>query len=163
MSNVDGQMLVIDEWLIDDIRGANGVDYQVETSTFLQEFEQSLDMMAVRHESPWMDKFYKLMRQTDPQTDDYRARIFSQLIRALLETPSKCLYLYQSDIDGADVSQDAIAAAPEEDIYLIELYCAAKANLLITPDGELHDAFADRPDLNVNVKFRDAFVSDYLQ
>ena len=160
---MDGQLLVIDEWLIDDIRCANGVDYQVETSTFLQEFEQSRDMMAVLDDSPWMEKFHNLMRQTGPETDDYLARISSKLIRALIETPSKCIYLYQSDIDAADVSQDAIAVAPEEDIYLIELYYAAKANLLITPDGELHDAFDSRPDLNVNVKFRDDFLTNYLQ
>ena len=119
--------------------------------------------MAVLDDSPWMKKFHRLMKQTGPQSDDYLARISSKLIRALIETPSKCRYLYQSGIDASAVPQDAICAAPKEDIYLIQLYYNTNADLLITRDGELHDAFASRQDIDVNVELRDEFVSAYLQ
>lgn len=160
-SNLDGQLLVINEWLIHDLKGDNGIDAQIETALFLQEFEQSNDRLAILDSSPWMAKFYELMDQTGPQTNDPFARGFSQLIRALIETPPKCLYLYQSDIAAAAIPQDAIAAAPEEDIYLIQLYYAAQANLLITTDHGIHNAFAPRQD--VAVMFRNDFLPNYPQ
>ena len=158
---MSGRLLVINEWLIHDLRGDNGYDAQLESASFLQEFEQSDDRLAILDNSPWMAKFYELMDQTGPQTNDPFARQFSQLIRALLELPNKCLYLYQPAIDAANIPQDAIAAAPQEDIYLIQLYYAAHADLLITTDHGLHSAFVPRQD--VAVIFRNDFLPTYPQ
>ena len=160
-SNLNGRLLVINEWLIHDLRGDNGIDAQVESALFLQAFEQSNDRLAILDNSPWMAKFYELMDQTGPQTHDPFARRFSQLIRALLELPDKCIYLYQPAIAAANIPQDAIAAAPQEDIYLIQLYYAAHADLLITTDHGLHNAFATHPDIAVT--FRHDFLPTYPQ
>ena len=103
------------------------------------------------------------MRQTGPQTNDPFARSFGLLIRALIEIPDKCIYLYWSDIDAANVPQSAIDAAPKEDIYLIKLYYAAQADMIITTDHKFYDAFASRPDLSVNIILRDDFLANYLQ
>ena len=56
--------------------------------------------------------------------------------------------------------QDAIDAAPDEDVYLIQTYYASNADLLITTDEGLYEAFVSRQD--VDVVFRDPFLENYL-
>ena len=158
---MDGRLLVINEWLIHDLLGDNGADAQRESARFLVAFEQSDDAIAVLHDSPWMEKVYELMGQTGAQTAAPLMRRASIRILRLIRSEGKCIYLYQPDIAAAAVPQDAIAAAPEEDIYLIQLYYAAHADLLITTDHGLHNAFAPRHD--VAVMFRNDFISDYPQ
>ena len=158
---MDGRLLVINEWLIHDLLGDNGADAQRESARFLVAFEQSDDAIAVLHDSPWMEKIYELMRQTGAQTAAPLMRRASIRILRLIRSDDKCLYLYQPAIDAANIPQDAIAAAPQEDIYLIQLYYAAHADLLITTDHGLHSAFAPRQD--VAVIFRNDFLPNYPQ
>ena len=158
---MDGRLLVINEWLIHDLLGDNGADAQRESARFLVAFEQSDDAIAVLHDSPWMEKVYELMRQTGAQTAAPLMRRASIRILRLIRTEAKCLYLYHPDIAAANIPDDAIAAAPQEDIYLIQLYYAAHADLLITTDHGLHNAFATHPDIAVT--FRHDFLPTYPQ
>ncbi len=163
MSNVDGQLLVINEWIFYNLGGASGKKAQREAGCFLRAFEQSRDKIAVLHGSAWTDKVHDLMEQAGSQMNNPYARTLGLLIRALIEIPNKCIYLYQMDIDDADIPQDAIAAAPRKDLYLIQLYYAAQADLIITADHKFYNAFASRQDLGVNMILRDDFLADYLQ
>ncbi|MYC07941.1 MAG: hypothetical protein F4X57_12355 [Chloroflexi bacterium] len=56
--------------------------------------------------------------------------------------------------------QEAITAAPQEDIYLIQTYYASNADLLITTDKGLLEAFKSHQD--IEVVHRDTFLDDYL-
>ena len=152
------KLLVINEWLFHDLQGDNEQEAQSETFRFLQAFQQSQDRIAVPYgDNPWMDKLHGLMRH-----ESLHIKNLSRFIGInIIQDPSKCVYRYQSDIEAADIPDDAIAAAPEEDIYLIELYYAAQADLLVTTDHGLHNAFASRDD--VEITFRDEFLEGYLR
>lgn len=148
------KMLVINEWLFHDITGENGQSAQRETERFLRRFAQSDDKFAMLWGSPWIEKSHDLMTHRDLLVES-----LSILVQNLIWTLDKCLMLQPNDVEDA-APQDAIAAAPEEDIYLIQTYYAANADLLITTDEGLLKAFESRQD--VEVIHRDTFLNDYL-
>ena len=154
MADSSGAMLVINEWLFQDIKGENGQSKRQKTAIFLTQFAQNQDKIAVLSGSPWMIKAYELMRYNDPAI-----RLLSKRIHGLIRNSSKCRILQSDDIEAAPAPADAIDAAPDEDIYLIQTYYAADADLLITTDKGLHNAFASRQD--VKVIFRNDFLNDY--
>ena len=154
MADFPGKMLVINEWLFQDIKGENGQPKRQETGGFLTQFAQGQDRFAALNGSPWMEKVYELMRHNDPAI-----KLLSKRVRRLIGNSSKCLMLQPSDVVDA-APQDAIDAAPDEDIYLIQTYYAANADLLITTDEGLHNAFVSRQD--VDVIFRNDFLNEYL-
>ena len=148
------KMLVINEWLFHDATGENGQSAQRETERFLRQFTQSSDKFAVLWGSPWIEKSHSLMT-----CNDIGVESLSILIQSLIWTTDKCLILQPDHVRDA-APQDAIDAAPEEDIYLIQTYYAANADLLITTDEGLLEAFESRQD--VEVIHRDTFLNDYL-
>ena len=148
------RMLVINEWLFQDIKGENDQSKRRETARFLTQFAQGQDRFAALSGSPWMTKAHELMTHSAPEI-----RRLSKLLRSLIINPSKCRILQPEDVTDA-APQDAIDAAPDEDVYLIQTYYAADADLLITTDEGLHNAFVSCQD--VEVIYRDAFLNDYL-
>ena len=147
-------MLVINEWLFQDIKGENDQSKRRETARFLTQFAQGQDRFAALNGSPWMTKAHELMTHSAPEI-----RQLSKLLRSLIINPSKCRILQPDDCTDA-APQDAITAAPEEDVYLIQTYYAADADLLITTDEGLHNAFVSCQD--VEVIYRDPFLNGYL-
>ena len=154
MADSPGRMLVINEWLFQDIKGENGQPKRQETGRFLTQFAQGQDKFAALNGEAWMEKAFELMTHSAPDI-----RRLSKRLRSLIINPSKCLILQQGDVADA-APQDAIDVAPEEDKYLIKTYYAANADLLITTDEGLHDAFVSQQD--VDVIFRNDFLNDYL-
>ena len=148
------KLLVINEWLFQDIKGENGQSKRRETARFLTQFAQGRDKFAALNGKPWITKVYELMTHSTPDI-----RRLSKLVRSLIIDPSKCVILQPDDVTDA-APQDAIAAAPEEDVYLIQTYYAAGADLLVTTDEGLLDAFESRED--VQVVHRDDFLKNYL-
>ena len=151
---------VINEWLFQDIKGENGQPNRTGNLSGLpaQAIERRKELMtrfaALNVFSPWMTKAHELMTHSAPDI-----RRLSKLLRSLIINPSMCVILQPDDVSDA-APQDAIDAAPDEDIYLIQTYYAADADLLITTDEGLHDAFVSRQD--VEVIFRNEFLNDYL-
>ena len=154
MADSPGNMLVINEWLFQDIKGENGQPKRQETGNFLAQFALGQDKFAALNGEPWMEKAFELMTHSAPDI-----RRLSKLLRSLIINPSKCVILQLGDVADA-APQDAIDVAPDEDIYLIQTYYAANADLLITTDEGLHNAFVSRQD--VEVMFRNPFLEDYL-
>ena len=154
MADSPDKMLVINEWLFQDIKGENGQTKRQETGRFLAQFALGQDRFAATNGSPWMAKAYELMRHSDPAI-----RLLSRQLHELLRNSNKCKRLQPDDVADA-APQDAIDTAPDEDVYLIQTYYAADADLLITTDEGLHNAFVSRQD--VEVMFRNPFLEDYL-
>ena len=146
--------LVINEWLFHDATGENGQSAQRETERFLRQFAQSEDKFAVLWGSPSIEKSHDLMTHRDIKVES-----LSTLIQSLIWALDKCVVLQPEDVQAA-ASQDAIAAAPEEDVYLIQTYYAAGADLLVTTDEGLLTAFSSRQD--VEVTHRDDFLKEYM-
>ena len=147
------KLLVINEWIFQDIKGENGQLARDETARFLTQFKQGQDKFAVLKVSPWAKKADELMRH-----GDFRITL-SKFMRSMIFDLSKCRILQPEDVETA-APQDVIAAAPEEDVYLIQTYYAADADLLISTDRDLLEAFESCQD--VHVMHRDAFLNDYL-
>ncbi len=154
LADAPAMTLVINEWLFHDATGENGQSAQRETERFLRQFAQSEDKFAVLWGSPWIEKSHDLMTHRD-----IRVESLSTLLQSLIWALDKCLVLQPDDVTDA-APQDAIAAAPEEDVYLIQTYYAAGADLLVTTDEGLLDAFESRED--VQVVHRDDFLKNYL-
>ena len=91
--------------------------------------------------------------------DDIETRTVSKRLGRIINDLNKCLKLQPRSVESA-APHDAIEAAPEEDIYLIQTYYAAGADLLITTDEGLLTAFSSRQD--VEIIHRDAFLNNYL-
>ena len=154
LADAPAMTLVINEWLFHDATGENGQSAQRETERFLRQFAQSEDKFAVLWGSPWIEKSHDLMTHRD-----IRVESLSTLLQSLIWALDKCLVLQPDDVTDA-APHDAIEAAPEEDIYLIQTYYAAGADLLITTDEGLLTAFSSRQD--VEIIHRDAFLNNYL-
>ena len=156
MADLPARMLVINEWLFQDIKGENGQSKRWGTGTFLAQFAQGQDKFAVLqdNDNPWMKKSNELMTHGDS-----RIRLLSKQLRSLTWNPDKCKLIQPEDANYAAL-QDAIDAAPDEDVYLIQTYFAAGADLLITTDEGLLEAFVCRQD--VQVVHRDIFLKDYM-
>ena len=156
-------LLVINEWIFADIEGANGCAAHRETHNFLQKLLHGNNKIAVMDGSPWMQKAWGLMRHYNVSDDDVSVRESSILIQQIIWDDDKCVRLQESDINAADapaeVIADVIANAPEDE-YLIRLYFAAQADLLITTDEKLRDALANHQEIEVVLKAD--FLESYL-
>ena len=157
------KLLVINEWIFHDLRGENKADAQQQAGHFLIAFVQSDDKIAVLYGSQWMEQVHEMMEQTGSQINNPYAQKFRRILITLIRTADKCIYRTQEDINAADIPQNAIAVAPPEDLYLVKLYYAAQADMIITTDRKFYDAFASRQDIGVNMILRDDFLADYLQ
>ena len=156
-------LLVINEWIFADIEGANGYAAHRETHNFLQKLLQGNDKIAVVDGSQWMRKAWGLMRHYNVSDDDVSVRESSILIQQIIWDDDKCVRLQDPDIHAADAPAEVIAAvianAPEDE-YLIRLYFAAQADLLITTDEKLRDALANHQEIEIVLK--PDFLESYL-
>lgn len=144
---------VINEWLLHDLLGENGPDKQTQSYDLLRKIYKKCDHIAVMQESPWMDKAYTLMEQSD-----LLSREISKFLRlSFLVNSKKCALLNTAEIKS--VAKELRRKIPEEkDIYLVETYLSAGAELLVTTDVKLHDALLDS---EINIRLREKFIGDY--
>ena len=145
-------ILVINEWIFHDLLSENGPEAYEATADFLRRLFQSDDRIVMPHEPRWRNKAYQLMTSTMPAL-----RPLSQLFHRLLRDLDRCVIVNPEDISPPPgVGYDW---APPEDVYLIEAYIAANADLLVTTDETLFDKVAEHGQFNCQM--RDAFLADY--
>ena len=145
-------ILVINEWIFHDLLGENGPAAYRETEDFVKKLFQSTDWIVMPIEQRWKRKAYQLMTSETPEL-----RQVSQLFHSLLRDSNRCIIVNPDDIPAT--LQGAYDWAPTEDIYLIETYVAADADLLVTTDETLNQAIAERGE--ITCQLRDDFLSSY--
>ena len=145
-------ILVLNEWIFHDLLGDNGPDAFRETADFLKRLFQSGDWIVMPYEQRWRSKAYQLMTSTTPGL-----RPVSQLFHRLLRDSDRCVIVDLDDVPP--VSQGAYDWVPSEDVYLIEAYFAARADLLVTTDEMLNRAIAEHGQFACQL--RDEFLSAY--
>ena len=84
-------------------------------------------------------------------------RQISQLFHRLLRDSARCIVVNLDDIPTVPLG--AYDWAPPEDIYLIETYVAADADLLVTTDETLFDKVAEHRQFNCQM--RNDFLAGY--
>ncbi len=148
-----GSCLVVDEWLLEDLGGANGPEKQLESYNFLLKLKEQCDRIAVPHDSVWIRKAYGLLAlQYSPPI-----RVCSQYLQGvILHDPNKCALLEAQDI--VSIPEDIRTALPEEDLYLAEAYYSASATVLVTTDLKHFQKLATV----MTIRARDDFLRDYL-
>jgi predicted nucleic acid-binding protein len=99
-----------------------------------------------------MVKAFDLMTYTDP-----RRRLFGKMLKSLLFDTNITGIFNENDI--APLSDQLAQQTPAEDHYLVQLYLASDADLLITSDVKLHDALDSVE--SINVQLRNDFLQEY--
>ena len=145
-------ILVINEWIFHDLLGDNGPQAFEEAEIFFRKLFQSDDWIVMPSEQRWRGKAFQLMTSPSPGI-----RQVSQLFHRLLRDSNRCIVLNPEDIPQApDGEYDW---APSEDIYLIEAFIAANADLLVTTDETLFDRVAEHGQFTC--RMRDEFLAVY--
>ena len=144
-------ILVLNEWLFEDLLGRNGSNKQEETRRFLLALETSEDKFVIPSKKRWNDKGYSLMTQRD-----IRLQMISKLFNSLRLNSDKAIV----QVTTPEIPEALLDQLPKEDVYLVSAYLSAGADLLITTDRGLFDSLADSE--LVSCQMRDKFLSGYL-
>jgi len=151
---VPSRLIVLNEWLLHDLRGDNGRDFQSQSFEFLQALIQKPDRIAVLRASPWVTKAYNLMKHHDPLV----LEIAKLLHKGILLDLSKCLQLNRHDLIPLPVALQHIEL--KEDKYLFDLCHSANADLIVTSDTRLIEKVALIEE--IRLALRQEFLSEYL-
>ena len=151
--------LIINEWLIHDLSGDNGLMAQEESAKFLIKLAASIDQIVILEKSPWMTKAYKLMTKTGA-----KERILSRLLhREILLNSEKCHRVNSSDVKPIPQNLQNLIDAGQvdsDDYYLFQLYYSTNVDLIITSDIRLRDALSQIND--IRIRLRNDFLKEYL-
>lgn len=145
-------ILVLNEWVFHDLLFENGDAAFRETARFLVALQGSEDVMVIPAEERWKRKAFQLMTMSDT-----RRRRVSRLLQRLLQDSNRTIRI--QPIEAPLVRQELLDRLPCEDIYLVQAYVAAGADLLVTTDQGLYCAI--REDHAVNCRMREDFLAEY--
>lgn len=146
--------LVINEWLLHNLGGDYGRQGQQEGLSFLKRLKEKGDRIAVLVDSPWIRKAFQLMRHGDVWTSS----LSKYLHTAILFDLSACRILYKNEI--MSLPDELKSAVPIEDLYLVETYYSAGADVLVTTDKKLYTALSSIEGIHVMLK--EDFLKQYL-
>ena len=145
-------ILVINEWIFEDLMGENGQDRFKETAEFVVKLNSSNDKLVMPVEQRWREKANRARTAADPMQ-----RAAGRLFVDLFWDQARGIILNSADVPANSTS--AYDWAPSEDVYLIEAYFAAGADLLVTTDETLNQAIAEHGQFACQL--RDEFLSAY--
>ena len=145
-------ILVLNEWVFHDLLFENGDPAFGETARFLVALQESEDVLVVPGEERWNRKAFQLMTMSDT-----RQRLISRLLHSLLRDSNRTICIQPEE--SPPIPQELLDRLPREDIYLVQAYVAAGADLLITTDQGLYCAIREHDD--VNCRMREDFLAEY--
>ena len=145
-------ILVLNEWVFHDLLFENGDLAFRETARFLVALQGSEDILVIPAEERWNRKAFQLMTMSDT-----RQRLVSRLPHSLLRDSNRTIRI--QPVEAPLVPRELLDRLPGEDVYLVQAYVAAGADLLITTDQGLYCAIGDHD--GVNCRMREDFLADY--
>ena len=145
-------ILVLNEWLFHDLWDENGNLAFQETARFLLAFAESEDILVIPAEERWKRKAFQLMTMTDPRQREVSKRLFR-----LMQDSDRTVRIQPEDAPA--IHQEFLDRLPRKDVYLVQAYISAGADLLITTDHELFCSIHENDD--VNRQMRDDFLPEY--
>ncbi len=159
---------ILNEWILHDLVGENGVVKQKQSGDFLSALLESPDGIVVYFASQWMRKLWNFYSRNS-QGDTYRTeerRLFTLLYTDIIRHSRKCRGLLNEHIgDLPDDLQSLLDSntIDRDDTYLFQTFFApgVQAECIVTTDQRLIDAIDESP-LNVSTIHRDDFLDDYL-
>ena len=145
-------LLVLNEWVFHDLLFDNGDPAFRETARFLIALQASEDVLVIPAEERWKRKAFQLMRMSDT-----RRRLISRLLHSLLRNSDRTIRIQPEE--NPQIPQELLDLLPREDVYLVQAYVAAGADLLVTTDQGLYCAIGDHG--VVNRRMREDFLAEY--
>ena len=146
--------LILNEWIIHDLRGDNGVKRRIETFQFLQQIEVKCDHIVLLRGSPWMRKAYKLMKDSNPSH-----RLISKYIQSTFIINPLKHHTYEPD-EVPELSSELQEIVPDKDAYLIKLAKIDPKSIIITTDGSLLESISAFKDIQISL--REDFIASYM-
>ncbi len=150
---MSSRRIVLNEWVLHDLAGQKGEARQRQAESLLDKLGAESGMLAVWRGSPWMSKFALFTnRAAGPGP-----HLLLKSLANLVYDSARCHILENDQV--LRLPPESAEKLPSDDIYLVETYLAAKADLLVTEDARLLAALhAHCPD--VKVQTRDDFMRD---
>ena len=145
-------ILVLNEWIFHDLLLENGESDFLETARFLVALTESEDTLVIPAEQRWLHKALQLRTTPDP-----RRKEFHQLLLSLIRDADRTIVIQPEDAPA--IPQEFLERLPRKDVYLVEAYISAGADLLITTDHGLFRSIHENDD--VNRRMRDDFLPGY--
>ena len=145
-------IVVLNEWIFHDLLGDRCEAAQREAAEFLVAFSSSCDKLVLPKEPRWIEKAYRLMRQTDA-----KLRGISKQFHTLMRNSDRVIDVRNTAAE--DVPKQFQGGLPTEDEYLVSAYLSAGADALVTTDQKLYEALVDSTD--VSCRLRDEFLTEY--
>ena len=146
------QILLLNEWVFHDLMVENGETNFQETARFLIQLEDSGANLVIPSEKRWLDKAGRLMGNEDP-----KIRLIGRYFYSILLDSDRTIWTNYDEMQA--VSEELYRGIPEEDIYLIQAYHCAEADLLVTTDTGLFGACQSKE--SVSCQFRDEFLRSF--
>jgi hypothetical protein len=151
--SVRPRVLVIDDWLIHDLRGENGHSAQYRAATFLTQLKRSPDRLAILLGSPWIRKAYALMKDPRPVFQVKSRQLHGEII-----SDSRKTIKYRFE-DLQPLPAQLQEVVPPDDRFLIQLFLASEADLIVTSDKRLIEALKTIPEIRITD--RETFLIAY--
>jgi hypothetical protein len=145
--------IVINEWLLEYLRPDAQESDKRQAVHFLNVFLRKRDMLVVKRSSPFVDKFYRFMKQFGSNTAFKKN--FSKLNNILFRDADKTIIVDENDL--RNLPDDITDKTPVDDLYLIELWYAKKERIVLTTDVRLKEKLKDVSGLNI------CLLSEFLQ
>lgn len=125
---------VVNEWLLEDLRGANGEKQQQQAVNFLSELLKRCDGIVVMRGSAWSRKAFDLMRQGDQIVREASKILHLRILR----DARKCYQLSQDELMLIPCELQQLVKP--DDRYLVQAYLMANADAIVTTDTSLQEA-----------------------
>ena len=145
-------ILVINEWIFEDLLGENGLDKFKETAEFVVRLNRSKDSVVMPVEQRWREKANRTRVAFNPMH-----REAGRLFVDLFWDSTRGIILNLDDVQ--EKPEGYYDWAPSEDVYLIEAYVASNADLLVTTDETLFDKVSEQGQFACHL--RDDFLAGY--
>lgn len=157
-------ILILDEWIIHDLRGDNGEDKQKESYKFLETIKQKCDKIVILENSAFYKKILKFFKNVS------KLKVFERKIAKILSSfllnSQKTLKINQLSIGNLEESKEELKNILEkikhDDHYIVKAYYYLKQLecLIITTDNPLLNILNN---YNIQCSYRDNFLESYLK
>jgi hypothetical protein len=153
-SGLSPRLLIVNEWILSDLDGANGPEHQRQGATLLEGLAWATWQLVVLRNSPWMAKAWSLMKLDRPLE-----RGLSKQLHSLLRDSSRCLLVTETQPLAAAIAE----RIPRKDHYLVELALSLAAPcLLVTTDDDLAHGIRYAQLEQIGVQMRSEFIKSFL-
>ena len=146
--------LVIDEWVWEDLSGANGEIPRAEAFEFLRAVYNKCDQLVAVRPSPFVDKAHAILKKTDRT-----GRTIAKFVSTSFLFNSIKVHFVEAD-SLAPLSEQAQQGVKDDDQYLVRALTVDEVEYFVTSDGPLVTVVRG---LGFSVAHRDDFVAQYIQ